>query len=88
MEEKVSFKIAEATVEPLQRLRHWCKMNRVPLGRLLNSIIQNANLPPYNDLRGAQWVTLSFKIPQQVDLDNHLRYKKKKYQYATTQSSF
>jgi len=88
MEEKVSFKIAEATIEPLHRLRQWCRMNRVPLGRLLNAIIQHAKLPPYNDLRGTQWVTVQFRIPQQINLDNHLKYRRKKYHYVTTQSSF
>jgi hypothetical protein len=79
MEEKCTFKVAQDTLPALRNLRRWCKMNRVPLGRLMNAFVRAAqNLPPHSVLVQTQRIVITIPLPKQVDLDDHLRYIKTK----------
>jgi hypothetical protein len=87
MEDKCTFKVAQTTLPALRRLRRWCKFNRVPLGRLLNAMIQQAqDLPPYALLQEKEGIMLIIPLPRQVDLDNHLKYLRGKKRYVTSRS--
>jgi hypothetical protein len=85
MGEKLAFKVAVASEEPLLRLKHWCRVNRVPLGRLLNAFVQAAaDLEPYYVLKESGMV-LILPLPHQTNLEDTIRYryrKQKKKQYA------
>jgi hypothetical protein len=75
MEEKISFKAAQNNLPALRNLKRWCRLNRIPLGRLFNAFIKAAqNLPPHSVLAQTQIITVTIPLPKQVNLDDHLRY--------------
>jgi hypothetical protein len=79
MEQKCTFKVAHGTLPALRQLKRWCKLNRLPLGRLLNAFIREAqNLPPYSVLLEDRSIAIKIPLPRQIDLDNHLRYLRDK----------
>jgi len=82
MAEKISFKIQQDSVIPLANLKKWCRANRVPLGRLLNAVIQaTEGMPSYAELKPLREFELLIRLPRQVNLDSHIRYQeRKKYQ--------
>jgi hypothetical protein len=72
-------KIDQKTEASFKRLKQWCRYNRVPLGRIMNAMIRSAGeLPNYGKMDVPRHSIVDIQYPRQIDIDNQLKYKKRK----------
>jgi hypothetical protein len=79
MPEKYNIKIDQDTEEAFYSLKLWCKVNRVPMGRVLNAAIRAMQgLPNYSQVGIPRRCTMTIQYPRQVSIENILRYRKQR----------
>lgn len=74
--ERCSFRFTKESYEAYLALKEWCRVNRVPMGRILNRtlIAMQDAMPPY----AARHATIDIQYPKQTDIDDRIRYNKYK----------
>ena len=78
MAEDPGFRLHLDAKEDLTRVKKWCKLNRVPYGRLMNQILKAlAVLELFTYDQVATGFTLHVEMPRRVDLDNQETYRAK-----------
>jgi hypothetical protein len=78
--EVCTFKVDRNTQEAFDNLKLWCKRNRVPMGRIMNATLRAMQgLVNYGQIGGfPKQCIINIMYPQQTNIDDHLRYRKRK----------
>ena len=74
--ERCSFRLYKKSWQAYLSLKEWCRVNRVPMGRILNVTLQAMQGMP--DYKISKQAIITIPYPKQTDIDDRLRYKRTK----------
>lgn len=75
MDDRVTFRLNRRSYPAYMALKEWCRVNRVPMGRLFNTILEHLySLPNYNESGHDTEIHIVIPLPKQTDIDDRLRY--------------
>lgn len=78
MVERVTFRLSKKSYPAYAALKEWCRVNRVPMGRILNATVQAMQLVDYNQVGSPKHCVIDIQYPMQTDLDDVIRYRRYK----------
>lgn len=76
MDERLSFRLNKKSYPAYLALKQWCRANRVPMGRLMNAVLQAMWVLPHYNQTGSKHAVIDIAYPNQTNVDHQLRYQR------------